>query len=555
MLSYLQIENIGIIDSLSLEFFEGLNALTGETGAGKSIIVNSLNIVLGSKINAREILKKGAQKGKVTAQFVIQKSHPVIHFINESGFDTNFDDIIVMREINLEGRSKCFFNGQLVPQSFLSELGDFLIDIHGIHDHQKLLKPDTHLSYLDRFGDYQDLIHDFARLYEQFQQVENERDAIRDRAREWQEKKELILFQRDELGYLKGLSPEDEETIEKEFSIQADQTKIMEMSSMLVELLEGEAGLLETFAHCRKKLSGLGEYFTELKEYDEEINAVSITLSEISDKVGTLTQNMVMDPKLLREKEELISRINKHKKKYQTDFPGLLKLYSQVQQLCLEGDNFEMPLFELDKKINDFSGQLQGLSEKLGTKRRQTAKKLSLALTRELSDLGMTHSEVRIEVIDCETFNRHGKHSVNFLIKTNLGENFGPLNRIVSGGELCRIMLGFKHIMSEWDDIPVLIFDEIDANIGGVTSVIAGEKMNSIASHCQVVTITHQPQIAAKARHHFSVEKTIQNGQTTTRVKYLNDSERIEEISRMLGGNKISSVVKKHAAEMLQIKK
>ncbi len=552
MLFQLQIENIGIIDKLDIEFDEKLNVFTGETGAGKSIIISALSMILGERVNAKEIIRKDKEIGRVTGLFRLEETNPAIKFLESSNLPSSEGEILIQREININGKSKTTINGAIATLQMVKDLGNLLVDIHGTYDHQKLLNSENHLMYLDKFSAVDKEINAYNSKFSLWKNKKAQLKEIEDNFKIKSEKMEYMKFQLKELEFLEKIADIEEEKLEREHSILSDYLRIKEISEEALSIgCKSNESLnlkLKEFSQC---LSALNEFDKSFGENLNEINSLKISISDAIDKVKSFAHNLEPNPSRLEELDSILGKIRNQKLKYGLSYKELIDFYKKLKRDIKSIEDAPDTL-TLQKEIEEIKTELISKAEALTKKRKIKSKDFKKNLETELGDLGMNTAQVFIDIKDTE-FTESGKDRVEFMIITNPGENEKPLNKIVSGGELCRIMLAFKVIVSETDDIPVLVFDEIDANIGGVTALSAANKMKTVSEKRQIITITHQPQIAAKADKHFAVEKVIIDNRNNTKVKVLNMEDRVIEIARMLGGHDITSVVKKHAKEMLSL--
>lgn len=551
MLNHLQIENIGIISSLSIEFDKGLNVLTGETGAGKSIIISSFSLLLGERVSPIEIIRKGSDSGKIKGLIYIDENHPVSLFLSKNNITVVDGEILISREINIKGKNKCLINGELVNLSFLKDFGDLLVDIHGAHDHQKLLNPDSHIFYLDKFAGSNNIISEYLKIYNKWVSSKKTLNEYIENEERKKERLEYIKHEINSLIYIDKIQ-ESEEELEKEYEILSNSKEIEDLCiSLIDEGIENDESIVKKLNSFKKKIERLSKYDPSFKEQLNELNALNISITDACEKVSSFFSNCKQDYKRLDYLEEIISKIQKDKLKFGKNFEQLKDLY---ENLKIEKDSILNPqsFSELEKIVNENEKNLSNIASKLSKIRKDSSIKLKMLIEKEFKDLGMPNAEFFVE-FKSTTFTINGSDNIEFLLITNPGEPKKPLSKIASGGELSRIMLSFKTILANVDDIPILIFDEIDANIGGVTAVSAAIKMKKVSQDRQVIVITHQPQIAAKADKHFSVSKSSLNNITSTNVSLLANDERINEIARMLGGQDITSVVKKHAKEMLNL--
>ncbi len=550
MLRELHIENVGIIERQEIQFDAGLNVLTGETGAGKSIIIMSFSLLLGQRVKPQEIIKSGTETAKITGMIEIPEDSAAFHYLIDNNIFLSSGELLILREIQQNGKNRCLINGQMVTLNMLKDLGDRLVDIHGTHDHQILLNPLSHVRCLDRFGNHQKEIHEAEEAFGAYSFINEEISRLLDLQKNKEKNMEYLRFQLEELSYLEKF-PEEEADLEREHLLLSDSTRLKETCEQALVLgQEEEDSILSHLKGFRQCIRDLTEADSELKDLLTELESAVITVGDICSRVENLQNSLKSDPSRLDALDALLGNLKKHKLKYGTDMRGLKELYARLKEEVRETENPQ----DLDSLQKEAAGLKKNLEEKvmkLSVKRKKTASRLEKAFQSELHDLGMPYAKVIVQ-IDKKEIQSDGGDKIEFMLSANPGEMPKPLCKIASGGELCRIMLAFKVILASVDDVPILVFDEIDANIGGVTSVSAAQKMRAIAESRQVITITHQPQIAAKARKHFSVSKKQTKDYTQTFVHVLAPEERVEEIARMLGGSEITSVVKEHARQMIE---
>ena len=549
MLRELQIEDIGIIERLDMEFQKGLNVLTGETGAGKSIIIASFSLLLGERIKPAEMIRKGAESGKVTGLFELPEKSPMISWLVGIGIPVSDGEVLIRREVSLNGKNRCLINGEVVTVAQLKEFGDMVVDIHGTHDHQKLLNPSTHLFYLDRYSGTEKELLDYQEAFELWSSKKRELEEIARNQGQLKDRLEFLSYQLKELEYVEKIG-ETEEDIEREHAILSDSSRLKELCEQALTLgCDGKESILSSLKAFKTIIKELAAVEPAFSEELEELESASITVSETSNRISEFGNSVSPNPGRLEELESLLSNLKRHELKYGSDLKGLKKLYGDLKHQ-IESIQNPADTEVLRGEIRKYEASMTDLSRVLTAKRKKSAKALELAFKKELSDLGMPYSQVMVHLGKKEP-SRDGMDEVEFMLLSNPGETEKPLSKIASGGELCRIMLAFKTILAKTDNIAILVFDEIDANIGGVTAVAAGEKMLAVSESRQVITITHQPQIASKALRHFSVSKLQTKERTKTELKLLDFDDRVEEIARMLGGSGITSVVRDHAREML----
>ena len=550
MLRELHIENIGIIERQEIQFNAGLNVLTGETGAGKSIIIMSFSLLLGQRVKPQEIIKTGKETARITGMIEIPEDSSAFHYLIENNISLSSGELLILREIQQNGKNRCLINGQMVTLNMLKDLGDRLVDIHGTHDHQILLNPLSHQKCLDRFGNHHRELSEVDAAFQLFSEKNAEISRLLDLQKNKEKNMEYLRFQLEELSYLEKVSGEEAD-IEREHLLLSDSGKLSQTCSEALTLAqEDKDSILSRLKGFKQCIRDLSEADSEFRDLMSELESAVITIGDICSRVENLQGRLKSDPARLEELDVLLGKLKKHTLKYGTGLSGLKELYARLKDEIQETEN-PQDLDSLQKEAGRLKKDLEEKAMKLSVKRKKTAAKLEKSFQSELHDLGMPYAKVVIQ-IDRKDIHADGEDKIEFMLASNPGETAKPLSKIASGGELCRIMLAFKVILASVDDVPILVFDEIDANIGGVTSVAAAQKMRAIAESRQVITITHQPQIAAKAQMHFSVSKKQTKDYTQTFVRVLGPEERVEEIARMLGGSEITSVVKEHARQMIE---
>lgn len=543
MLRQLRIKDFAIIDSLAIRFDAGLNVLTGETGAGKSIIVDALGLALGERAQT-DMIRTGRSEAAVEAYFDIS-SHPLLERI---GIPAG-EGIIIRRNVSSAGKSRAYINDTMVNVQSLLEIGKSLVDIHGQHEHQSLLSTDNQRAVIDAFGRLFDQRSVFERLFREVQSMKSEVAALRSNVREKEQRIDLLRFQINEIESA-SLKAGEKEELAGEKAILANLAKLRDLADTAYMLLYSGDGA------ASEKLSSVLSMMREASRMDEGVSEILHLLESatplLEDAAVSLRghkEKYDIDPARLDTVEERLDLIRRLEKKYGEGIEGVLE-YGESAVRELEGlTRFDERLKELETALGEKEERLQGEAAALSLKRREVSVNIEKAVKGALKDLGMEKAEFVIDVRPAP-LSSSGMDDVEFLFSANRGEAPKALGRVASGGELSRIMLALKGTLAEADRIPVLIFDEVDAGIGGRTAEIVGRRLKNLGKRHQVLCITHLPQIAAMADHHIMIEKEADRGGVCVKVKEPSAIEREEEIARMLGG-KVTEISLRHAREML----
>ena len=544
MLRQLHIRDFAIIDSLTLNFEPGLNVLTGETGAGKSIIVDALGLTLGERAHT-DMIRSGRKETSIEAHFDIQ-AHP---FLERAGIPVE-EGVIIRRTLSSTGKSKAYINDTMVNLQTLLEFGRSLVDIHGQHEHQSLLSTDNQMSMLDAYGKLIDVRSEVEKLFGEAQSLRQELSALKSDIREREQRSDLLKFQINEID-ASALKPGEAEALKEERTILANLAKLHELTDSARELLYSGEG------SSSEKLSAALSLVKEISRIDpaagDVLRLLESTLPLIEDADVSLRGYMEkydMDPGKLEEIEDRLELIRRLERKYGEGVEAILKhrddAEKELQRLTLSDER----LRGLEDELRGKEDMLSAKAARLSDMRKEVSHKIERAIKTVLAELGMEKAEFGID-IKTAPLSSSGADAIEFLFSANKGEPPKSLARVASGGELSRIMLALKEILAEVDRVPVLIFDEVDAGIGGRTAESIGAKLRDLGSRHQVLCITHLPQIAAMAHHHVMIEKAQRKEGICVKVKELSDKEREEEIARMLGG-KVTDISLRHAKELLK---
>ncbi len=555
MLSQLIINNFAIISHLEIHFKPGLSVLSGETGAGKSIIINAVNLILGGRASA-DLIRTGADEARVEALFVLPENSVVKGMLRELGLPFE-GDLLIKRHLSREGRNRITINSSIATLQILSRIGMALMSISGQHEHQVLLKPENHLYLLDDFGALTGDRLKLNAVFESLVSLKAKEQNLEKEIREREAKQDLAGYQREEIDRT-VLRPGEDQLLEgeKKKLLHVEQLKEVLRESYGV-LYEEEDSLLSRLSWCIRRLEKGGEMDDELKSIAKGLSAVKVELEEAALDLREKQKGISDNPERLERVEERLQLINKLKRKYGPSIDDILQFRDSLCLLMTDLHEKREALTEVRKKVKDLEKELVAEAAFLSSKRKQTAGKFEEALKKELAQLDMAGTRFRINFYDevtqgsVDAVRADGMDRVEFLISPNVGEDLKALSRVASGGELSRIMLAMKTIMARTSSVETIIFDEVDSGIGGSTAEVVGEKLRSLALYHQILCITHLPQIASKGSTHFAVRKRLLEGRTGTVISELDQEERVKEIARLLGGKTISQKAMAHAREML----
>ena len=550
MLKELKIENLAIIEKVDLEFENGLIVLTGETGAGKSIILSGINLLIGEKASA-DMVRDG--QDYLLAQGVFAVNEEQEAELKELGIEAEDNEVIVRRHIDKNGKGKAFVNNIRVPMSSLKEIMGTLVDIVGQHSHQMLLNRSNHLKLLDRFlgDDGVSIKKQLESIYNEYSSLERRIQDVEKNKKETIEKKEFYEFQLQEIDKV-ALKDGEDEKLEEEYKKLFHAGKIKEKLSMTEDLLkDNEKNALSIIYNSRKNLEIISKYGKEFQENLERLEKVYYDLQDCVDSIKDLNDDIEADDMRLEKVISRLDTINRLKSKYGDQISDIIEYRNGIEEKLQLLDENSFQVKKLQKERDEAKTRYYSLAKELTTIRKEKAQIIEDNLQAELKGLNMGDANFKINFGESTSMSSNGVDSVEFMISTNVGQGLKPLWKVASGGEVSRIMLAIKVIFSKVDNIPILIFDEIDTGVGGETVRKIANKLQEIGETTQVMSITHSPAIAAKASQQFYIEKVLVDNKTITKVKELDKSERVQEIARMLAGKNISEAVIEHAKELL----
>lgn len=541
MISTLHIKNIGIIDDLSINLNEGLNILTGETGAGKTLIIDSLGIISGERFS-KEMIRNGENHSYVEACLYLPE--------NENAVDGN---IIVSREIYANGRNMCKINGRMVTVNELKEFMKNIVDIHGQHDNQYLLNPSTHIEYIDEFAsnELKEYKEQYNNLYQEYLKIKEELKNNYGDDKEKQRKLDLLKYQFEEIQKAALKVGEDEE-LEAKREVILNSEKINENLNIAdLEMSEKTINSINTAIRALEKIESFNE------EYAKQLSNLKSSyydIQEIARDISSLREDVYFDEEDRKELETRLDLLFSLKRKYGNTIEEILIYQEEVEKEINQIENLDEYIQNLKKQLNEVENKMNKLCLNLNRIRQEKSKELEEKINQELQDLEMKNAKIKIDVQFDENkqYNKNGLDTVEFLIRTNIGEEAKPLVKIASGGEMSRIMLAIKNVLSNVDIVPVLVFDEIDTGISGIAAKSVGEKLKSISKKHQVLCVTHLASIAAKGNHNYFISKDVKDNKTKTNVILLNEEETIKEIARIASGE-ITEISLQHAKELRKL--
>lgn len=549
MLRELQITNLAIIEKLHVEFHGGLNILTGETGAGKSIIIDAVNLILGGRASS-DLIRSGADEASVEALFDLSDRPSLLANLARIGVECD-GELLVRRVVSRGGKNRVFISGGLATTTMLSEISRTLINIYGQHESQTLLKIENHLRLLDAFSGTLAAREAFGARFEEYQKAKAELEALEQGEREAARRLDLLSFQSEEIGEAKLYPGEEEELAEERLRLVHGEKLLGSTRQAFDSLYAGDAALLGSLRRVIGAVAEAGAIDHTLAPVAEALEAAYAQLEDASLTLRDYAERVEADPGRLEQLEDRLHAINALKRKYGHDIAEIIAYQQGVDAELAALSGREQARDELAGRLGSLQQELATLGAQLTKARRKGAVALKVGMERELAELAMTHAVFETSFESHAEPRSHGFERAEFLFSPNPGEPPKPLGKVASGGELSRLMLALKQLHPE-SEVPTLIFDEVDSGIGGATSALVGVKLKRVAASQQVLAITHLPQVAAFADLHLRVEKSVREGRTATCVERLEGETRVAEVARMLGGARVTEKTLEHAREMIQ---
>lgn len=552
MLSQLYIENIAVIRQATIDFQQGFHVFTGETGAGKTILISAINAVLGGR-TFKEIIRTGETRATVSALFT-EISEELCKKIEVLGYPLEDNQLLVQREIDLSGKGQCRLDGRPATAAMLREVCSLLIDIHGQHDNQELLSAEKHLGFLDSYGAYRQEMAAYTAAYERMCECAARLDKLQMDESYKLQRMDILQFQIKEIGDAKLSDGEEERLVEQQKRIR-NAERITESLGAVYTLLNGNGeemrGVLEALEEVSTELDTAAKYLTEFGGYSEKLSDAYYMLEELGSRARDTLEDADFDPRQLNDIESRLDTIYKLKKKYGNSIAEILEYFERISEEYQSLELSDELTAHLQRELDEANLVLHTVAEALTACRLAAAAEFSERVEQELAYLDM--AGVRFSITRREKpYGPTGADEMEFMICTNTGEEAKPLAKIASGGELARIMLAIKNVLAEKDGIGTIIFDEVDTGVSGRAAQKIGKKLAEVARHRQVICVTHLAPVAACAAHHYRIYKTVEDGRTFTRVEELTRPQRVQELARIMVGENITDSALKSAEEMLE---
>lgn len=560
MLAELSIKNFAIIESLTVSFEKGLTVLTGETGAGKSIIIDAIHLLAGAR-GSSEFVRYGEKRAELEGLFLLDdEHHPVYSKCEEFGIDVSDGMIVLRRDLSSSGKSICRINGKLVTIAILREIGQYLVDIHGQHDNQELMNEENHLTLLDQYGGkkVKQALELYLDIYQSFDMLRKKITQLSENEQEMAHRLDLLQFQLEEIESAE-LQPKEDELLQEEKNQISNFEKVFDSLQNSYNALHGEHRGLDWVGHAMSNLEDVGSINSTLKELSETISNAYYLLEDLSYQVRNELESLEFDPKRLNFVESRLNEITHLKRKYGQTVEEILSYSAKIEEEIDSIQNRDSHLHKLQKELDSILQDLSIEAKNITSIRKNFAKVLIDEIHRELKELYMEKTTFDVNFATKSTSTNDLKYTptgideVEFYLSTNPGEPLKPLSKTASGGELSRIMLAMKSIFSQHQGITSIIFDEVDTGVSGRVAQAIAEKIYRVSSGSQVLCITHLPQVAAMADTHLYIAKETKSGRTKTSVKPLAEEEKIKEIGRMIAGVEVTELSKEHAKELLSL--
>lgn len=554
MLTELRITNFAVIEALSLTLEPGFTVLTGETGAGKSLLIDAVALLVGGRASSEQI-RFGEDEAQLEASFEIPSSHPLLERLkNQEILGPHDSNLVIRRIIARSGRNRVYLNGMLTPVHVLEEFAGTLIDIHGQHDQQSLLSSAAQLEVLDAFGQVRELRDQYRAIHQEWVRTRHVRTQIATTVQQRAQQEDLLQFQRRELEEA-GCRIGEEEALQAERQRLGSSGRLAELTSQAQERIQGDGhGVLSNLAQTERLLGELAKIDPEMGSTARLATEAKVLLKEVADSLRSYEERVDSNPGRLIAVEDRLAVLQKMKKKYGGTIEAVLMTYGQVKDELERLSRVDDQLADYDRLIHQQYEKVSELAERLSQQRKEAAKRLTKMVGKELEALKMGSVRFVVYVVQNElddVYGPDGIDRVEFLLAANAGEPLKAMSRVASGGEISRLMLALKSVLADIDHVPVLIFDEIDTGVGGAVAATIGKRLRALGHYHQVLCITHLPQVASQAQHHVCVEKSEVKGRTVTTVRSLSGVNREGEIARMLGGERVTTKTRATAAELI----
>ena len=564
MLRELAIRNLAVLEEARVVFAPGLNVLTGETGAGKSIVIDALLLIRGARAQP-DLIRTGAESASVEAVFEVPATGPVAAALDEAGHAAPDGQLVVKRELQRSGRHRVFVNDSAATVALLERLGDLLVEIHGQHEHQRLMEPARQLDVLDRFAGCEEARAKLGALWRRWEAARAEQARLRDEAREGARKEEMYRWEISEIDAVQVREGEEDDLRAERRRLQNAERIFAGLQEVMDLLHEGQQGAGPGIGRAVSILREISRFDPDAGAPIEALEGAQAYIEDAVARVRGLRDRSVMDPDRLRQIDERLDAIGSVRRKYGETPAAIARYREEIAQALDRIERHDAIALETEREVAAAAESAAREAAVLSEARARAAKRLETMIQRELRALGMEHARFRAPLRresakdgDLSSapggwrLGPRGAETVEFLLSANPGEELKPLAKVVSGGELSRTMLAIKTILAAAEDVASMVFDEVDAGIGGGVAEVLGRKLKAIAARHQVLCVTHLPQVASFADRHYAVRKRVERGRTVTEVKALGADERVEEVARMLGGETVTETARRHAREMVK---
>ncbi len=565
MLKSLQVKDYALIDEINVEFGKGLNIITGETGAGKSILIDAMGLLLGERAST-EVVRKDAVKSVVEGIFDVGTNKKVKKIIEENELEF-LPELIIRREISLKGANRCFVNDTPVQLSLIKDLGNLLVDLHGQHEHQSLLKTETHINFLDEYAGSEDFLNNYEAEFKNIKDLSSKLNDLKKKESSLKEKKDFYSFQIKEIDAVSPVEGE-EEHINNEFNILENSEKLMGLTSeVYTNLFDSENSVYDQLIQIKNRLDELLNIDNNFSELENEFTSVAAQVKDAAEFIRKYNAKIDLDPEHLERLRERLGAISLLKKKYGGSISAIIEYRKKIGEEFDTAENFAANILKLEREIFEARKKAGLTAVKLSLKRKESAGKVEKEVVKALSVLGITDAKFEVKIIQQKDekdsddsviikgknfkADYTGIDTVEFYISTNPGEDTKQLIKVASGGEISRIMLSLKTILAKNDKLPLLIFDEIDTGVSGRIAQKVGNALKSLASSHQVIAITHLPQIAGIADFNYSVQKITNGQRVSSSIRKLNGDEKIKEVAKLISGENITEASINGAKELM----
>lgn len=555
MLQELSIKDFAIIDEIQISFQPKMTVLTGETGAGKSIIIDALGLLAGGR-GSTEFIRKGEKKAVIQGLFTLPREANTYNILEEYGIDSEDGQIILQRDLYRGGRNICRINGMMVNLATLRKVGETLIDIHGQNEHQELMKPENHIDLLDEYDKKtSELRNQYQVVYQNYRKLKLSMEKKEADEKAWAQRLDMLNFQVKEIEEAGLKINEEDELVEEKNKLDNFQA-IHDALELSYQILSGEKiDVVGNLGNAMNELSDISDLSENLQEINTKISDAFYSLEDVARDISDELDSMEWNGERLNEIEERLELIHQLKRKYGDTIEDILHYHIRIVKELREMENAEQNSEKQERQLSEALEKVKELAIKLSKQRKKSAKKLEKMIHEQLSALYMDKAVFEVKFLNNSKLYSKGIDKVEFYIQTNPGEEMGPLAKIASGGELSRIMLALKTIFSQKMGVTSIIFDEVDTGVSGRVAQAIAEKISQISNNSQVLCITHLPQVAAIADNHYYISKSVNDGRTETSLEELDEKQKIREIARMLSGSEITELTLKHAEELIKMSK